>query len=104
MSVELLIDELGERGLLPDRIMAKLRERLSQAERPMSAKAIAKFLVEKKHLTQRQATEVLDELLRRGIDVDAAIAVGQDENTLELVHDADADDDDPGGSSILRPI
>jgi hypothetical protein len=62
MSVERLIEELETRGLMSDRVVVKLREKLSRSERPLSAKAVAKFLVEKQHITQRQATEVLGSL------------------------------------------
>ncbi|MEX0612755.1 MAG: hypothetical protein WD229_11610, partial [Pirellulales bacterium] len=62
MSVEKFIEHLEQRGLLSERLMDKLRSKVARSERPLSAKALAKFLVEKKHLTQRQATEVLASL------------------------------------------
>src|SRR5688572_16693170 len=58
MSVEKFIDELQERNWLPDRVMAKLRATVANSHRPVSARSLAKFLVEKRHLSQQQAKEV----------------------------------------------
>jgi len=68
MSVERFIEGLQERGLVSEQTLASLREKAS--ERPLSAKALAKFLVEKKMLTQPQATDLLGSLLRSGVDID----------------------------------
>ena len=86
MSVEKFIEGLQQRGLLSDRLMDKLRDKLAQSDRPLSAKAIAKFLVEKNHLTQREATEVLGSLVRSGVDVDSAAAeeTAEDEAADEI--------------------
>ena len=40
--------------------MTKLRARVADSERPISARALAKFLVEKQHLSQRHADDVLN--------------------------------------------
>lgn len=103
MSFAKLIDELEERGLLSDRVMTKLREKLAQTDRPLSAKAVAKFLVEKKHITHRQATEVLGSLLRSGIDVDAAARDVAADDEVALVP-LPEDQDDPESSSIFAPF
>jgi outer membrane protein assembly factor BamB len=123
MSVEKFIDALEERRLLSGRLVAKLRAKLSRSEKPPTAKSIAKFLVEKKHLTQREATEVLAGLVQRGVDVDPAAeeepqeaqadteitpiispasAIDVDSNPLPQVP-ADAVGEDYEGSSIFEP-
>jgi outer membrane protein assembly factor BamB len=105
MSAERLIDELSERGLLSDRVMARLREKIASSERPLSAKAVAKFLVEKNHLTQRQATEALGSLLHGGEDVGRSDSVDPaDDGSLALVDDDDREEDDAESSSIFAPF
>ena len=63
MSVERFITELQQRDLLTERQLAKLRD--AAIERQMSPKALAKFLVQKEYLTQKQATDVLQAVLLR---------------------------------------
>ncbi len=113
MSVERFIEGLEERGLLSDRVLGKLREKLAQSERPLSPKALAKFLVDKRHLTQRQATEVLGSLLRAGVDVDPEPA--KDAANTKGVHqftpvaddaatDLETDEPEDDDSSIFEPF
>ena len=59
MSAERLIDLIEERQLLPSRLVEKLREKVAQADQPMTAAALAKFLVQKKHLSSSQATDLV---------------------------------------------
>jgi outer membrane protein assembly factor BamB/tetratricopeptide (TPR) repeat protein len=72
MSVERFIEGLEQRGLVSEQTLAKLREKATES--PLSAKALAKYLVEKKLLTQPQATEILGSLLRSGVDIDPTSA------------------------------
>jgi outer membrane protein assembly factor BamB/TolA-binding protein len=62
MSAEKFIEALEERGLLSDRTTARLREQLAHSERPLTAEALAKYLVDRRELTTYQASEVLKSL------------------------------------------
>ncbi len=100
MSVERFISELEQRDLLSERQLAKLRD--AAVERRMSPKALAKFLVQKNHLTQKQATDVLNAVLLGGGDLDAAAsptapATGFEPDPPEVLL-APNDDDDDGDS------
>jgi outer membrane protein assembly factor BamB len=61
MSAERLIDLIDERQLLNARLVEKLREKVAQSNETMSAAALAKFLVVKKHLASSQAAELVNE-------------------------------------------
>ena len=65
MSAERLIELIKVRRVLPDRLLDKLRAKIAETDQPMSAAALANFLVQKKHLTSQQATELLSELPAR---------------------------------------
>ena len=77
MSVQTFIAELERRNLLSDRVVTKLRETASDPARPLSAKALAKFLVQKNHLSEQQASDVLNSLSDSGINLDAPIPRGR---------------------------
>ncbi|MCI0332062.1 MAG: PQQ-binding-like beta-propeller repeat protein [Planctomycetes bacterium] len=102
MSVERFINELQQRDLLSERQLAKLRDAV--VERRMSPNALAKFLVQKNHLTQTQATEVLNAVALGGGDLDAAASptaptadFERDPPELMLAPIDDADDDGDSG-------
>lgn len=59
MSAQRLVELIEERGVLSSRLVAKLREKITQANPPLSAAALAKFLVQKGHLSSSQATELV---------------------------------------------
>jgi outer membrane protein assembly factor BamB len=59
MTAERLIDLIEQRQLLPSRLVEKLRAKVVASDGPMSAAALAKFLVQKKHLDSAQATELV---------------------------------------------
>jgi outer membrane protein assembly factor BamB len=112
MSVERFITELEQRELLTERQLARLRD--AAIERQMSPKALAKFLVQKEHLTQKQATDVLHSVLLAGGDLDVAsppalqtsgFEPDPPELSLAPVDEVDEPDenagDDAGGSSIF---
>ena len=69
MSAKSFIAELERRKLLSDRLMGKLRESLATQTSPMSAERVAHFLVQKNHLTQQQAHDVLAGLTQSGVDL-----------------------------------
>lgn len=69
MSATKFIAELERRRLLSDRLMAKLRDSIAGANRPLSAEALANFLVQKKQLSQDQAREVLNGLSQSGVNL-----------------------------------
>jgi outer membrane protein assembly factor BamB len=104
MSAHEFTEELQRRGLLADRLLTKLRDKLSESDRPLSARAVAKFLVQRQHLTQQQATDALNALLVRGVDVDAAPAFNEPGITVvgDVVVDEEADDAE--SSSIFTPF
>jgi outer membrane protein assembly factor BamB len=112
MSVERFINELQRRELLSERQLGKLRA--SAVERQMSPKALAKFLVQKEHLTQKQATDVLQAVLIAGEDLEVVAPAAKPtsgfepdppELTLAPADDIDdseeATDEDAGSSSIF---
>lgn len=67
--------------------MTKLRESLAATRSPLSAEKLAAFLVQKKHLSQRQADDILANLTQSGV------------NLIE----EDPDDDGVESSSIFAP-
>ena len=69
MSATKFIAELERRRLLSDRLMARLRDSIAGANRPLSAEALANFLVQKKQLSQDQAREVLNGLSQSGVNL-----------------------------------
>ncbi len=87
MSASKFISELERRKFLSDRLMKKLRESLAATRSPLSAEKLANFLVQKKHLTQNQANDVLAGLTQSGV------------NLIE----EDLDDEDAAGSSSIFP-
>jgi tetratricopeptide (TPR) repeat protein len=62
MSAERLITLIETQRLLPDRLLVKLRAKIAETDQSMTAATLAKFLVQKRHLTSRQATELLGAL------------------------------------------
>lgn len=81
MSAKKFISELERRKFLSDRLMVKLRESLAAQKSPLSAEALAKFLVTKQHLTQRQANDILGGLTQSGVNLaeeDADTERGED--------------------------
>lgn len=96
MSVQRFIAELQQRELLSERQLERLRGAASG--RPMSARTLAKFLVQKNHLSQVQATDVLNAVLVGGGDLDAVstpqssgFVPDPDEVTLAPIDDVHAD-------------
>src|SRR5262245_53448381 len=75
MSVEKFIAELEQRKLLPGRLVDKLRDSVANSDQRLSANALAKFLVQKRHLSQHQATDVLNSLSAAGVDLNAVATV-----------------------------
>lgn len=112
MSIEKFISVLQQRSLLSDHLMVKLREKIAESDWPLSAKALAKFLVQKNHLSQQQATEVLNALLLSGLDLDAALQAGpaavppaDPHETVLASEPTDVDaEDDSESSSIFAPF
>lgn len=62
MSAERFIEMLEDRKLVSDRLLVKLREKVAEAKQPLPATALARFLVQKKHLSQQQVLDVLSDL------------------------------------------
>jgi tetratricopeptide (TPR) repeat protein len=105
MSADQFIAELESRRLLPERVMNKLRARVADSNRPISARALAKFLVEKQHLSQRHADDVLNALLASDTNIDDVPADKQ--TTVAEIDDReilDSETDTESGSSIFAPF
>jgi hypothetical protein len=88
MSARSFIAELESRKLLSDRTMQKLRISLAEVRTPLSAEALAKFLVARKLISKEQANDVLSGLTRSGINLeeeDADTVVGNDSSQSSSV-------------------
>lgn len=59
MTAEEFIDALDAKGVLPAAMLDKLRQKIQQSSKPLSAKSLGRFLIEKGHLTKPQVIEVL---------------------------------------------
>ncbi len=107
MSVDSFINELQQRSLLSERLMGKLREAVADPTKPLTARTLAKFLVQKNHLSQRQAADVINSLLVAGIDVDKtgppSTIISAAPPRSAKMDDFD-EDDDPESSSIFAPF
>jgi outer membrane protein assembly factor BamB len=102
MSVERFITELEQRDLLTDRQLAKLRD--AAAEKQMTAKTLAKFLVQKNLLSQQQATDLLTTVQLGGGDLDATSRPPEEPAPVQIgISDESIPDldDDPESSSIF---
>jgi outer membrane protein assembly factor BamB len=86
MSAERLIDLIEQGEILSPRLVEKLRAKVAQSDESMSAAALAKFLVQKKHLTSSQAAQ----LVNAAVSPPAAAPGESDVHT-------------PGESSIFGP-
>jgi tetratricopeptide (TPR) repeat protein len=119
MSAEEFIAELERRRMLPERVIKKLRAKIAESERPFSARGLAKFLVEKRQLSQKQADDVLNALLANDTDIDDAtrakspVAPSRDEkrpanlpadDETEASEILDPEVDAESGSSIFAPF
>src|SRR4051794_39659806 len=80
MSAKKFIAELERRRLLSDRLMARLRASLEGSQRPLTAEAIAKFLIQKNQLSDEQAREVLNGLSQSGVNLIEEDAADTDES------------------------
>ena len=69
MSAKKFIAELDRRKILSDRLMAKLRDSVAEIRKPLSADALANFLVQKKLLSRDQANDVLAGLTQSGVNL-----------------------------------
>ncbi len=61
MTAEQLIDALQGQGLLPDATIAKLRKKIGASEKALSAKSLARYLIDKELVTKQQALGLLVE-------------------------------------------
>ncbi len=62
MTAKDFIDLLAEKELLAQRTLAKLRQQIQSAGKPVSARAVAKALVKSGQLTEDQARRLLQQL------------------------------------------
>ncbi|MCC7476357.1 MAG: PQQ-binding-like beta-propeller repeat protein [Pirellulales bacterium] len=90
MSAKKFITELDRRKILSDRLMTKLRTQIAEIRKPLSADALANYLVQKNLLTRDQANNVLAGLTQSGV------------NLMELDEEAPGDDPHAAeGSSVF---
>jgi hypothetical protein len=90
MTAENLIELLEERGVLPERLLAKLRSKTAESEPSMTAESLARFLVQKGHLSAAQATNLL-----------RLLAAHSEPSDQRKAGDAFDGDDEVEGSSIF---
>src|ERR1700704_6501797 len=90
MTAEKLIELLEERGVLPERLLAKLRAKVADSEPSMTAESLGKFLVQKGHLSAAQATNLL-----------RLLAAHSEPSGQRKAGDAFNGDEDDEGSSIF---
>lgn len=90
MTAEKLIELLEERGVLPERLLAKLRTKVADSDASMTAESLGKFLVQKGHLSAAQATNLL-----------RLLAAHSEPSGQRKAGDAFSGDDDDEGSSIF---
>ena len=100
MSAERLIALIEKQRILPDRLLEKLRAKVAETGQPMSAATLAKFLVQKRHLTARQATELLGAL---PVEVPVDTPTRRPAPSTPPA-DAAAEDEEPGESSIFSSL
>lgn len=66
MMVEQFIDRLAQQGLLDKEVIADLRRRVARAKgKQVTPEAVAKYLVDKGHLTRFQATKLVNEIISK---------------------------------------
>ncbi|MEX2091155.1 MAG: PQQ-binding-like beta-propeller repeat protein [Pirellulales bacterium] len=105
MSAERLIELIEEQRVLPDRLVEKLRAKLTESDQSMTASALAKFLVQKKHLTSRQASDLLAALpVETSVDAPANRTSQTPPSSAGPAPPAKNEDDEPGNSSIFAPL
>jgi outer membrane protein assembly factor BamB len=105
MSAERLIDLIEEQRMLPDLLVEKLRAKIAESDQSMSPSALAKFLVQKKHLTSRQATDLLAVLPAESrLDTPATRKSPTPPPSASSAPPAKDEVDEPGGSSIFAPL
>lgn len=90
MTAESFIELLQERGVLQERLLTKLRVKIAEAEPPMTPESLARFLVQKGHLSAAQATNLL-----------RLLATHSEPSGQRKAGDAFNGDDDDEGSSIF---
>lgn len=99
MSAERLITLIEAQRILPDRLLVKLRAKIAETDQSMTAATLAKFLVQKRHLTSRQATELLGAL-----PVEIPVDTLTRRAPPPAPSNANVEDDPPGESSIFAPL
>ena len=82
MMVEQFIDRLEQQGLLDKNIIDELRRKVAQVKgKKVTPEAIAKYLVDRGHLTRFQATKLVNEITSRP---DAVVDPGAKSKSGEL--------------------
>lgn len=101
MAAERLIALIEAQRILPDRLLVKLRAKIAESDQPMSAATLAKFLVQKRHLTSRQAKELLGAL---PVEIPVDAPTRRATPSPPTPPSADTEDDQSGSSSIFAPL
>lgn len=120
MTAVEFLDKLEQQGLLDAKLVSKLRQQVSGARKTVSARKIAKLLIDKGHLTAFQAKKLMDDEARPQPKTGLASknpapapepAVNEGVDGLELLDEGENDlglelvESDPlAGASGLTPI
>ena len=59
MTTAEFLNELEKFKIVPPEIMQKLRDKLGKTEKDVTAKSVAKYLIDKGYLTNYQANQIL---------------------------------------------
>jgi len=73
MKTDAFLDILEDRGLVPAKVVGKLRDKIRNSDRKYTAKSVLKYLVKKDLLTQGQAKQLLETTLTVSTHVESSI-------------------------------
>ncbi|MFN9344512.1 MAG: hypothetical protein ACK6DB_18255, partial [Planctomycetota bacterium] len=79
MSASQLLDRIEQTGLVDSKTLTRLRKEVDSASKPLKAKAVAKYLVDKGLMTQAQIDRLLE-------TASAGAPAGKTQNTDELLN------------------
>jgi len=89
MTTEEFLNELDNFKIVPPEIMQKLRNKLGKTEKDVTAKSVAKYLIDKGYLTSYQANQILTGATKANQEEELSLDVSaeQVEDTNELLKD-----------------
>lgn len=89
MTTAEFLNELEKFKIVPPEIMQKLRDKLGKTEKDVTAKSVAKYLIDKGYLTNYQANQILTGATKANVEEELELDVSaeQIEDTNELLKD-----------------